>query len=536
VNGLTPASTLLWSFRTRASGNGASLDYGFWSISNATWVVARTNSGVTGTDYTDVSVQFALPSGCTVGDPAFYCSRPSDSVYVDDVSLRQVVSAPSGDGVQLANPDGVTASIQSSPNTGQPYLTYTGSAASGARLGPREWAFYVPSGVSAFSFTVVVETNTALPAAPGAASGAGSSAVQVRTLAGTNAAGFRDGPATVARFGSAGSGIQGIAVDATGNLYVADAANDSIRRVGADGVVSTVAGIYGSGGGYVDGLGTAAKLDIPRGIAITSDGCVLYVADGGNERVRRIEQTGVDPRDPASWTVSTIAGDGLAGYDDGAGNVASFRMPYGLALESDTSLLITEYHGQRVRRIQLKGGTPTTAANWHVSLVAGESGIVSPTGAFQDGTGSAARFNHPAGITVDTRGNAYVADRDNHRVRRITQEGVVTTLAGSGTSGYLDSATGTTAQLNSPFGAAVDAAGYVFIADYGNHRIRRVGPSGAVTTVAGGTFGSADGTGDAARFASPDPIAVDCAGNVYVADSSGYRIRLIQRVVSTAAP
>jgi len=164
-----------------------------------------------------------------------------------------------------------------------------------------------------------------------------------------------------------------------------------------------------------------------------------------------------------------------------------------------------------------------------VSTLAG-SGTVG----FADGTGTEARFSYPGRVAVDSEGNVYVVDHGNHRIRKITPAGVVSTLAGTGTRGHADG-TGTEAQFDYPTGVAVDSEGNVYVADHGNHRIRRITPAGVVSIFAGSTEGFADGIGTEAQFNYPTGVAVDSSGNVYVADSVNHRIRKITpaAVVST---
>ena len=168
------------------------------------------------------------------------------------------------------------------------------------------------------------------------------------------------------------------------------------------------------------------------------------------------------------------------------------------------------------------------------------SGVVTTlagsTFGYRDDTGAAAQFANPSGVEVDTAGNVYVADFTNNRIRKVSPSGVVTTLVGSGVYGYLD-ATGTAAQFANPSGVEVDTAGNVYVADFTNNRIRKVSPSGVVTTLAGsGVYGYLDATGTAAQFASPFDVALDTAGNVYVADLNNHRIRKVSAVVVDTTP
>ena len=209
--------------------------------------------------------------------------------------------------------------------------------------------------------------------------------------------------------------------------------------------------------------------------------------------------------------VATLAGS-TAGFADGTGGAAQFNGPYGVAVDYSGTAYVADGNNHRIRKITSAGVVTTLAGS-------GARG-------FSDGTGVAAQFNYPIGVAVDSSGTVYVADAGNNRIRKITPAGVVTTLAGYA-AGSADG-TGGAAQFKDPRGVAVDPSGTVYVADYGNHRIRKITPAGVVTTLAGSTAGFADGTGSAARFNVPFGVAVDSSGTVYVADYCNHRIRKIQ--------
>jgi len=313
--------------------------------------------------------------------------------------------------------------------------------------------------------------------------------VTVTTIAGSDP-GYADGTGTAARFHSP----TGIAVDGSGNLYVVDHQNSRIRKITPTGVVTTLAG---STEGYADGTGAAARFHRPWGITIDGSGN-LYVADLYNNCIRKVTPAGV---------VTTLAGS-TEGYADGTGTAARFDLPHGVAVDGSGNLYVGDYGNFRIRKV-----TPAGV----VSTIAGGRG-------YADGTGMAAKFDGPRGVALDGSGNLYMGDSENHRIRKVTPGGLVTTVAGSD-RGYADG-TGTAAQFSGPHGVAVNGSGNVYVVDQLNHRIRKVTPAGVVTTIAGsGALGYADGSGTAAQFYFPYDVAVDGLGNLYVAE--GHRIRKV---------
>jgi hypothetical protein len=297
----------------------------------------------------------------------------------------------------------------------------------------------------------------------------------------------------------------GIDVDSAGNLYVGDASNSSIRKITAAGVVTTLAG--STGYGSADGTGPAARFGGDTGVAVDSTGNI-YVADQSNSTIRKITDVGV---------VTTLAGTaGVMGSADGAGGVARFYYPARVAVDSAGNLYAADRFNHTIRKITATG---------LVTTLAGTAGQFGRT----DGTGVAARFYDPASVAVDSAGNVYVADSNNHLIRKITDAGVVTTLAGTARVSGSNGGMGAVARFNRPTGVAVDSAGNVYVADTDNSIIRKVTAAGFVTTLAGtaGVSGSADGTGAAARFNRPASVVVDLAGDVYVADRFNSIIRKI---------
>ncbi|MGV8042055.1 MAG: PKD domain-containing protein [Thermoanaerobaculaceae bacterium] len=325
----------------------------------------------------------------------------------------------------------------------------------------------------------------------------------VTTLAGQPGVfGSADGPGAFATFRNP----YGVAVDAHGVTYVTDSSNHTIRAIAPDGTVRTVAGLAGRGG-RTDGLGSEARFRRPRGIAIAADG-TLWVADTGNCLIRRVTPGG---------QVTSLAGDpGTPGFVDGIGAAAQFAGLALVAQEPSGSLLVADNPNHLLRRVTPAGAVTTLAGK------AAEFGTA-------DGAGPAARFFYQTHVASDNAGNFYVADSNNHTIRKVTPAGVVTTLAGlAGTPGT-DDGVGSAARFLVPYGVAVATDGTVWVADTYGHTIRTISPSGMVTTVAGQpeVHGSADGTGSAATFSGPGAIAVDAQGNAWVADTDNHAIRRV---------
>ena len=326
----------------------------------------------------------------------------------------------------------------------------------------------------------------------------------VTTLAGAaGMTGSTDGTGSAARFQLP----WGVAVDGAGNAYVTDDYNCTIRKIASGGVVTTLAGAVGMFG-EADGTGSAARFRHPSGITVDGAGNV-YVADTGNYTIRKITSGGV---------VTTLAGmAGMFGTGDGVGSAASFLNPKGVAVDSAGNVYVGD--DATLRKIS-SGGAVTT--------LAGTAGLHGTT----DATGSAARFSSLAGVAVDASGNIYVADVNNFSIRKVTSGGVVTTLAG-GTFGTADG-TRSAARFTALSGVAVDTAGNVYVTD--QYMIRKITSGGVVTTLAGSTDGvhgngSVDGVGSTARFNTPTDVAADGAGRLYVTDNYNSTIRSATLVV-----
>ena len=318
--------------------------------------------------------------------------------------------------------------------------------------------------------------------------------------------GSADGNAVDARFALPA----GVAVGTNGNVHVTDWGNATIRKITPAGVVTTLAGTAGQIGS-TDGTGAAARFKNPSGIAIDSSGNT-YVVENGNSTIRKISSAGV---------VTTLAGTaGITGSADGIGASARFNLLQGVTVDLNNNLFVADSENATIRKI-------TTAAA--VTTFAGTAGSRGST----DGVGAAARFDVPWSVAADPSGNFYLADAANHTIRKITSAGVVTTFAGTaGFAGSVDG-TGAAARFDYPVGVTVDSNGNIYVADWGNATIRKITSAGVVTTVAGtaGKRGFADGNGVDSKFGYPWGVAIDSSNNaLYVTDLLKSTVRKITLV------
>jgi sugar lactone lactonase YvrE len=307
----------------------------------------------------------------------------------------------------------------------------------------------------------------------------------VTTIAGQRADfGSTDGTGADARFGFLG-GV-GLASSASGSIYVADSSNATIRAISATSDVSTVAGLANVPGA-MDGSTAAATFNYPTGIAFDADG-TLYIADANNGVIRTLSPSG---------QVATLAGTaGNIETLDGSGASAAFESPWAVAFGPDDVLYVADYLASTIRAVTPHGAVTTFA------------GIPDTTGSV-DGAGSAATFDGPSGIGVDADNNIYVADTNNSTIRKISPDGAVTTLAGApGLAGSIDGPGSTAAELNMPDGIAIDVNGNLYVADTMNSTIRRITPSGETTTIAGTPGRAQIVLGATPGFSSPEAIAI----------------------------
>jgi len=388
----------------------------------------------------------------------------------------------------------------------------------------------------------------------------------ISTAAGTGTSGFSGdgGPAT-----AAGLSPNAVAVDTSGNLFITEPANHRVRKVTPDGVISTAAG-NGTSSPFFTGDGgpaISALLYYPNSVAVDSTGNV-FIADTSNSRIRKVAPTGV---------IDTFAGSGSVGSggDGGPATSAQLNLPVSVAVDVTGNVLIADC-SNRIRKVSVSGTINTFAVStWalcfydyyyyyyydnsvlgagvaadtggnlfvadpshnqiHKFTPAGVVSVVAGLGTSgfsgDGGPATSARLSSPTGIAVDAAGNLFIADSYNSRIRKVTPDGIISTVAGTTSSGFSgDGGPATSARLNSPTGVAVDTSGNLFIADSNNNRIRKVTPDGIISTVAGtgaSGFSGDGGPATSARLNLPSGVAVDAAGNLFIADTNNSRIRRV---------
>lgn len=306
----------------------------------------------------------------------------------------------------------------------------------------------------------------------------------------------------------------GIAIDNTGNIYFSEVGNSVVHKIATDGIITTVAGMVGQFGFSGDGdIATSAKLNFPTGIGVDTDGN-LYICDKENHRIRKVDTSG---------NITTVAGNGTEGSDGDGGQAISAQLntPQGVVIDADGNLYICDDLNNKIRKVNINGIITTIAGTGGY----GFSG--------DDGLATAAELKGPVDIDIDNAGNIFFADDD--RIRKIDLNGIITTVAGKQSFDEFngDGGLAIDAKFNEPRGVIVDASGNIFITDSSNHRIRKVTTDGIINTIVGtGSFGffgggfNGDGqSGTDTQLKSPSDIVIDGAGNIIIADYKNHRIR-----------
>jgi sugar lactone lactonase YvrE len=316
----------------------------------------------------------------------------------------------------------------------------------------------------------------------------------VTTIAGDGSPSLANGAALSARFHFPND----LAVTSDGTVYVTDIQNHSIRRIAA-GQVATLAG---SDLGIVNGNGASAQFRHPFSIALDAN-ANIFTTDVDDPRIRKTTPGG---------DVSTYAGSAVSGMRDGEADSARFGEETTICTDAQGNIYAADAQNNRIRKISVSGQVTTIAGT-------GEAG-------FRNGSATTAQFNFPSGIAIDRQGNLYVADGLNYCIRKITPAGDVSTYAGTNTAGYTDG-DAATARFTYAVDVVIDGDGNLYVLDLS--RVRKISAEGVVSTIAGSTDGFADGDGATAKFTTPDGIAIDAQGNLYIADTDNNRIRKVSR-------
>lgn len=340
-------------------------------------------------------------------------------------------------------------------------------------------------------------------------------AQNIRSFAGNGVPGYGgDGGAAAS---SSLNAPNNMVSDLSGNIYIADQVNHRIRKVDANRYINSIAGNGTSGFSGDGGIAISAQLFYPAAVILDAAGNI-YIADYSNHRIRKVDTDG---------NISTFAGTGTAGFsgDGGPATSAQLNSPMGLGIDGSGNIYIADFYDHRIRKVATDGTISTFAGNG----AAGFSG--------DGGPATSAKLNHPSGIAIDAAGNMLIADKNNHRIRKVNTSGVMSTIAGTGIAGYGgDGGLATSAKLNLPAGIAIDAAGNILIADQYNNRIRKIAADGKMYTVAGNGNAGFSGDGSLATNAqlnSPSGVSLDALGNLFIADPANHRVRIVSSTIST---
>ncbi len=447
-----------------------------------TLVAGTGHAGFSGDGGLAINAQLNAPEGIAIGADGKVYIADSKNNRIRSVSAAGVISTFAGDGAP-----------------GEHTAIGDGGPATSAHLN-------LPTGLALDSSGSLYIADTGNHSIRKVVPGGAISSIMGNTFAGNNDAGNSGLVAANAQLNSP----KDVAIGPSSSLYVADYGNALVRRINSDGTYTNVAG---TGGNEYSGDGAAATkagLRTPYSIAVASDGS-FYISQLDDSRIRKVD---------TSANISTIAGTGIAGFSGDGSSAANAQLngPTGIELDSSGNLYIADSINLRVRKI----------AGTTISTVAG-NGVYSYAG---DGsTALKAMMNGPRATAVDASGNVYVSDLRNNVVRKVAKDGSISNFAGTGTAGFGgDGGNATAAQLNGPAGLAVDGSGSVYIADTQNNRVRKVTAQGVISTVAGtGTAGSSGDGGSAAsaQLNTPYGVALDSASNLYIAEFGGNKVRKV---------
>ena len=522
-----------------------------------TTVAGAGTAGYSGDGGPATSAQLYYPSGLALdGSGNIYIADEGNNRIrlvqtIGAAALSIVTTSPLPQGtVGVAYSQTLSANGGASPYT---WSVASGSLPGGLTLAGGGTISGTPTTAGSFSFTVQVKDSAAATASttfaltitasvppsiatssPLPAASAGVAYSQTLSATGGSApytwsvtAGSLPGGLTLSAGGTV-SGTPTTAGSYSFTIQVRDSASATATKAftlvvvaGGSSIITTVAGTGTAGYSGDGGPATSAQLYDCYGVTLDGSGN-MYIADWYNNRIRKVSPSGI---------ITTVAGTGTAGYSGDGGPATSAQLydPYSVAVDGSGNLFIADEFNYRVRKVS-PSGTITTVAGTGVYGYSGDGGPA-----------TSAQIYFPHGIVLDGSGNLYFSDSYNHRIRKVSSSGIITTVAGTGTAGYSgDGGPATSAQLNTPHGVALDGSGNLYIGDYSNNRVRKVSPSGIITSVAGTGAAGYSGDGGPATSAQlyyPDGVFMDGSGNIYIADESNHRVRKVSPsgIIATVA-